>query len=219
MSDDRIIDFNELKNKVKETDIDKFENYMYNLYFSVADGSMTMAQFTSKIYDYMRENNISNEKFMNMQKKLLERYGVDEAEIERQLKSMGINPNDINSLSSMNINDIRNNNIHSNNQPKKEEPKVEFVPVDNIQETIVKNSDFYNKFAKRLEYDSYITSKLKNDVNDLKIIINKERVTLMSEGDINLVDSQLNEFLLDYKNMIEKKIKVTICENCKEYDY
>ena len=219
MSDDRIIDFNELKNKVKETDIDKFENYMYELYFSVADGSMTMAQFTSKIYDYMRENNISNEKFMNMQKKLLERYGVDEAEIERQLKSMGINPNDINSLSSMNINDIRNNNIHSNNQSKKEEPKVEFVPVDNIQETIVKNSDFYNKFAKRLEYDSYITSKLKNDVNDLKIIINKERVTLMSEGDINLVDSQLNEFLLDYKNMIGKKIKVTICENCKEYDY
>lgn len=219
MSDDRIIDFNELKNKVKETDIDKFENYMYNLYFSVADGSMTMAQFTSKIYDYMRENNISNEKFMNMQKKLLERYGVDEAEIERQLKSMGINPNDINSLSSMNINDIRNNNIHSNNQPKKEEPKVEFVPVDNIQETIVKNSDFYNKFAKRLEYDSYITSKLKNDVNDLKIIINKERVTLMSEGAINLVDSQLNEFLLDYKNMIGKKMKVTICENCKEYDY
>ena len=219
MSDDRIIDFNELKNKVKETDIDKFENYMYNLYFSVADGSMTMAQFTSKIYDYMRENNISNEKFMNMQKKLLERYGVYEAEIERQLKSMGINPNDINSLSSMNINDIRNNNIHSNNQPKKEEPKVEFVPVDNIQETIVKNSDFYNKFAKRLEYDSYITSKLKNDVNDLKIIINKERVTLMSEGAINLVDSQLNEFLLDYKNMIGKKIKVTICENCKEYDY
>ena len=219
MSDDRIIDFNELKNKVKETDIDKFENYMYNLYFSVADGSMTMAQFTSKIYDYMRENNISNEKFMNMQKKLLERYGVDEADIERQLKSMGINPNDINSLSSMNINDIRNNNIHSNNQPKKEEPKVEFVPVDNIQETIVKNSDFYNKFAKRLEYDSYITSKLKNDVNDLKIIINKERVTLMSEGAINLVDSQLNEFLLDYKNMIGKKIKVTICENCKEYDY
>ena len=41
----------------------------------------------------------------------------------------------------------------------------------------------------------------------------------MSEGDINLVDSQLNEFLLDYKNMIGKKIKVTICENCKEYDY
>ena len=47
MSDDRIIDFNELKNKVKDRDVDKFENYMYDLYYSVADGSMTMSQFTS----------------------------------------------------------------------------------------------------------------------------------------------------------------------------
>ena len=217
MSDDRIIDFNELKNKVKETDIDKFENYMYELYFSVADGSMTMSEFTSKIYDYMRENNISNEKFMNIQKKLLERYGVDEAEIERQLKSMGINPNDLNSMGSMNINDIRNYTMNANNYSQ--EPKVEVVSKDDIKETIVKNSDFYNKFSKRLEYDSFIISHLKNDVNDLKIVINKEKVTLMSAGSINLVDSQLNEFLLDYKNMIGKKMKVTICENCKEYDY
>jgi len=218
MSDDRIIDFNELKNKVKETDIDKFENYMYNLYFSVADGSMTMSEFTSKIYDYMRENNISNEKFMNIQKKLLERYGVDEAEIERQLKSMGINPNDLNSMGSMNINDIRNYTMNANNNSS-QDPKIEVVPKDDIKETIVKNSDFYNKFSQRLEYDSFIISYLKNDVNDLKIVINKENVTLMSEGSINLVDSQLNEFLLDYKNMIGKKMKVKICENCKEYDY
>ena len=33
MSDDRIIDFNELKNKVKDSDIDKFEDYIYKLYF------------------------------------------------------------------------------------------------------------------------------------------------------------------------------------------
>lgn len=217
MSDDRIIDFNELKNKVKETDIDKFENYMYELYFSVADGSMTMSQFTSKIYEYMRENNISNEKFMNMQKKLLERYGVDESEIERHLRGMGINPNDLSSISSMNINDIRNKNMNNNTETK-EEPKVE-IKIDKAQETIVKNSDFYNKFATKLEYDSFIISHLKNDVNDIKIIIDKENVTLISSKSINLVDSQLNEFLLDYKNMIGKKMKVSICENCKEYDY
>ena len=217
MSDDRIIDFNELKNKVKETDIDKFENYMYELYFSVADGSMTMSQFTSKIYEYMRENNISNEKFMNMQKKLLERYGVDESEIERQLRGMGINPNDLSSLSSMNINDIRNKTMNNNTETK-EEPKVE-IKIDKAQETIVKNSDFYNKFATKPEYDSFIISHLKNDVNDIKIILDKENVTLISSKSINLVDSQLNEFLLDYKNMIGKKMKVSICENCKEYDY
>ena len=166
----------------------------------------------------MRENNISNEKFMNIQKKLLERYGVDEAEIERQLKSMGINPNDLNSMGSMNINDIRNYTMNANNNSS-QDSKIEVVPKDDIKETIVKNSDFYNKFSQRLEYDSFIISYLKNDVNDLKIVINKENVTLMSEGSINLVDSQLNEFLLDYKNMIGKKMKVKICENCKEYDY
>ncbi|MDY4575570.1 MAG: DUF3867 family protein, partial [Intestinibacter sp.] len=160
----------------------------------------------------------SNEKFMNIQKKLLERYGVDEAEIERQLKSMGINPNDLNSMGSMNINDIRNYTMNSNNN-RSQDSKIEVVPKDDIKETIVKNSDFYNKFSKRLEYDSFIISYLKNDVNDLKIVIDKENVTLMSEGSINLVDSQLNEFLLDYKNMIGKKMKVKICENCKEYDY
>lgn len=215
MSDERIIDFNELKNKVKEADIDKFENYMYDLYFSVADGSMTMAQFTSKIYDYIRENNISNEKFINIQKKLLERYGVDEGEIEKELQKMGINPNDINSFSNMNINDIKNKAV---NNTKQEKTKVE-IKIDSTQENIVKNSDFYNKFATKLEYDSFIISYLKNDVNDIKIIIDKEKVLLISSKNINLIDSQLNEFLLDYKTMIGKKMKVSICENCKEYDY
>ena len=100
----------------------------------------------------------------------------------------------------------------------KEEPKVE-IKIDKAQENIVKNSDLYNKFATKLEYDSFIISYLKNDVNDIKIIIDKENVTLISSKSINLVDSQLNEFLLDYKNMIGKKMKVSICENCKEYDY
>ena len=111
MSDDRIIDFNELKNKVKDSDVDKFENYMYDLYFSVADGSMTMSQFTSKIYEYMRENNISQEKFIKMQNKLMERYGVDPAELDQQIRNLGLNPNnlsfdDLNNLIQLIINKI-----------------------------------------------------------------------------------------------------------------
>ena len=96
MSDDRIIDFNELKNKVKDSDVDKFENYMYDLYFSVADGSMTMSQFTSKIYEYMRENNISQEKFIKMQNKLLERYGVDLSGLGIKKKKNGLDPTNLN---------------------------------------------------------------------------------------------------------------------------
>ena len=36
MSDDRIIDFNDLKNKVKDSDVDKFEQYIYTIYTSLS---------------------------------------------------------------------------------------------------------------------------------------------------------------------------------------
>jgi len=207
MSDDRIIDFNELKNKVKDSDVDKFENYMYDLYFSVADGSMTMSQFTSKIYEYMRENNISQEKFLKMQNRLMERYGVDPTELDQQIKNLGLNPNNL-SFDDLNKFNPTNNTNNTINEIK-----------EKIDYDIDKNSDFYKKYNKDLESKVLITTSLKNEVNDMKIIIEKEKVTLISEGSINLVDAQLNELLLSYKGIKNKKLKITICEKCKEYDY
>lgn len=207
MSDDRIIDFNELKNKVKDSDVDKFENYMYDLYFSVADGSMTMSQFTSKIYEYMRENNISQEKFLKMQNKLMERYGVDPTELDQQIRNLGLNPNNLS------FDDLNKFNPTNNTQSTINEIK------EKIDNDIDKNSDFYKKYNKDLESKELIITLLKSEVNDMKIIIEKEKVTLISEGSINLVDAQLNELLLSYKSIYNKKLKITICENCKEYDY
>lgn len=207
MSDDRIIDFNELKNKVKDSDVDKFENYMYDLYFSVADGSMTMSQFTSKIYEYMRENNISQEKFIKMQNKLMERYGVNPAELDQQIRNLGLNPNN---LSMDDLNKFRPmNNAQSTKNTVNEK----------INNNIDKNSNFYKKYNKDLESKELIITFLKDEVNDIKIIIEKEKVILISESSINLVDAQLNELLLSYKSMYNDKLKVVICENCKEYDY
>ncbi|MCC3865751.1 DUF3867 domain-containing protein [Terrisporobacter petrolearius] len=213
MSDDRIIDFNELKNKVKDSDVDKFENYMYDLYFSVADGSMTMSQFTSKIYEYMRENNISQEKFLKMQNRLMERYGVDPAELDQQIKNLGLNPNSLSfdDLNKFNPTNNKNNTNDTQNTINEIKEKIDY--------DIDKNSDFYKKYNKDLESKVLITTFLKNEVNDMKIIIEKEKVTLISEGSINLVDAQLNELLLSYKGIKNKKLKITICEKCKEYDY
>ena len=205
MSDDRIIDFNELKNKVKDSDVDKFENYMYDLYFSVADGSMTMSQFTSKIYEYMRENNISQEKFIKMQNKILERYGVDPKELDKQMKNFGLDPNNLN-LEDLNKFTYNSPNVGSSTK------KTNNTSID-------KNSDFYKKYSENLQSKELIITSLKDEVNDIKIIIEKEKVTLISEGKINLVDAQLNELLLSYKSMYNDKLKVVICENCKEYDY
>ncbi|RDY24692.1 DUF3867 domain-containing protein [Romboutsia maritimum] len=196
MSDDRIIDFNELKNKVKDTDVDKFEQYIYNLYFSVMDGSMTMAEFSRKIFDYMNDNNISQEKFMNIQKKFMERYGMDSEEIEKQLKSFGINPS-VSGFENLNPENITNEEI----------------------EAIRKSTGFYEKYGQKIQPKSCITTFVKNDINDVTVIIDQEKIMLYSDKKINLMDAELNEFLLSYKNMFNKKIRVVMCENSTQYDY
>ncbi len=196
MSDDRIIDFNELKNKVKDTDVDKFEQYIYNLYFSVMDGRMSMAEFSRKIFDYMNDNNISQEKFMNIQKKFMERYGMDPDEVEKQLKNFGIDPLTLNmgSIDPSNMSEEQLNNIK-------------------------KTAGFYERYGMKIQPKSCISTSIKNDNNDIDIVIDQEKVILYSNKKINLMDAELNEFLLSYKNMFNNKIRVVLCESCTEYDY
>ena len=91
---DRVIDFNEIRNKANEKasekdmnkDIDKIEAYMYSLYYKMAEGKLNMAEFTKEMTIYMEENNISQDKFLKMQTKLMERYGLDTSAFEQQLK-------------------------------------------------------------------------------------------------------------------------------------
>lgn len=89
--DDRIVDFNELKNKAREKDIDNFEQYIYNLYYSLSQGELSIAAFSSKIKEYMDKNSISYEKLFNIQKEMMKRYGLDPKDIESQMKSLGLN--------------------------------------------------------------------------------------------------------------------------------
>lgn len=196
MSDDRIIDFNELKNKVKDSDVDKFEQYIYNLYFSVMDGKMSMAEFSRKIFDYMRDNNISQEKFMKIQKQFMERYGMDTEEVEKQLRNFGIDPSTAGFM--------------SNNTSSK-------VSTEDL-ESFKKSAGFYEKYGEKIQPKSCITTFIKNDLNDINVIIDQEKIMLCSDRKINLMDSELNEFLLEYKNMFNKKIKVVMCETTNKYD-
>ncbi|KAF5033294.1 DUF3867 family protein [Proteiniclasticum sp. QWL-01] len=83
MSD--IIDLSKFKEKVRDKDVDELENYIYSLYFQVAEGKMTLADVNREIRKYVEENDISHTKFMEIQKKLIERYGYDPNELEKQL--------------------------------------------------------------------------------------------------------------------------------------
>ena len=82
MSD--VIDFNELKNKVRDKDIDDFENYIFTLYSKMGQGTESIASINRAVMEYMQKNNISMEKFMEIQNKLMERYGVSMADVESQ---------------------------------------------------------------------------------------------------------------------------------------
>lgn len=83
MSD--VINLDDFKNKVRDKDVDELESYIYGLYFQVAEGKMTLADVNREIHKYMEEHSISEAKFMEIQKKLVERYGYDPNDLEKQL--------------------------------------------------------------------------------------------------------------------------------------
>uniref|UniRef100_UPI0004BC6BE9 DUF3867 family protein n=1 Tax=Faecalimicrobium dakarense TaxID=1301100 RepID=UPI0004BC6BE9 len=133
---------------------------------------------------------------MNIQKKFMERYGMDSEEVEKQLKSFGIDPSTA-GFGNIDLNNITNENMEA-----------------------VKNSaGFYEKYGSKIQPKSCITTYIKNENNDIEVIIDQEKVMLYSNKKVNLMDAELNEFLLAYKNMFNKKIRVVLCENYSEYDY
>ena len=121
---------------------------------------------------------------------------MDSEEVERQLKNFGIDSS-IASMGNIDLNNLNNENI----------------------EAIKNSAGFYEKYGSKITPKSCITTFIKNDINDIEIIIDQDKVMLCSSKKINLMDAELNEFLLAYKNMFNKKIKVVLCENYTGYDY
>ena len=61
---------------------------------------------------------------------------------------------------------------------------------------------------------------IKNDKNNLTILLDQNNVILKSSEKIDLSDNELNEFLCSYKKTVEEELlKISICEDTREYDY
>lgn len=186
---DRIVDFNELKNKARDKDIDKFEAYIYDLYYSVAQGKMSMIELSREITKYMNENNISQEKFLNIQTEMLKRYGFDMGDIEGQMKNLGI--------------DMKNFGIQGGDY-----------------ENIRKALSFQEKYQGKVKTTAVATYSIKNEKNDIELILENNKVLITSPKNINLQDIELNEFLCSYKKtLLDDTLDVRICENVGKYDY
>ncbi len=189
--DDRVVDFNELKNKVRDKDVDKFESYIYDLYYSVATGSMSMADFTKKVTQYMNDNNISQEKFFNIQKEMLKRYGFDLGDIEQQMKGFGMNMGMANMML----------------------PEGDY-------ETFRKNIGFQEKYKGQLSTKNMSICTIKNDLNDLEIFLYEKELIVKSDKKVNFKDLELNDFICSYKKTLNNdKIKVRVCDSETTYEY
>ena len=88
----------------------------------------------------------------------------------------------------------------------------------------------YEKFRKKISFQEKYNKKvltkqieeysIKNNNNDIKIILDKEYVNIISEKSIDLNDNELNEFLCSYKKMVDgNTLKITMCQNSSNYDY
>nr|WP_314277506.1 DUF3867 family protein [uncultured Peptostreptococcus sp.] len=189
MSDDKIIDFGSFQNKVKDSDIDKLEEYMYSMYSKFSRGSISPLDFSKSINEFMKKNNISIEKFGQMQEKLLERYGYDPKEIEKDIRNMGLDYN-------------------------QDEPQKNTDSVRKFGEKVA----FFERFE-GLEEKKIMYYLLDNGINNVKFIIEDDVLTLISEKKIDLSDSDINTFIAAYRQVNKEKIRVVICEATNTYDY
>ena len=113
MSDEKIISFEDIRNRVKESDIDLFEEFIGEEIMDLDyEGDLNLLDFIKKVSDYQEENNIPNKKFLDMQKQFMERYGFElvnpsPEELEKIKKSLNSKAN-IDKLKSLDMNNPLN---------------------------------------------------------------------------------------------------------------
>lgn len=205
--DDKIVDFGELKNKVRDKDINDFEGYMYDLYFKMSEGKMNMMEFTTNITSYMQKNNISQEKFMNIQKEMLGRYGLDINNLDESLRSMGVDPSMLNNIPGM------------PNMPGMESISG-MDGIGKAYEDLRKTVGFQEKYKARLINKPLMTYKIKNELNDIEIQLEGNNILIKSVKEIDLQDIELNEFLCSYKKTLENQtLNIELCSNVQNFIY
>ncbi|WP_297520732.1 DUF3867 family protein [uncultured Clostridium sp.] len=197
--DNNIVDFGKLKDKVRDKDINSFENYIYDLYYKMAEGKMSMMQLSVEISTYMQENNISQEKLINIQKEMLAKYGMSMDDVSEQMANM-----DPSTFKNMGV-----------------DPKMfKNANVQESYEELRQVMGFEEKYKARIAKKSLTTYKIKNSINDIEIQLDGNTVFIKSIKDISLSDNELNEFLCSYKKTLkDDTINIELCGNIQNYIY
>lgn len=191
MSDEKIINFADIKNRVTEEDVDAFEAFMSKELLNLdLNPELDMVGFANKISEYQERHNISNEKFMEIQTKMIERYGFTASD----------------------------DNLMQQEKKATEELNKRFRESDTY---IYMSAIFGLNaiFDDKVEEKRTLQLDIKNDKNDLRMIFSGTTVTIISEKKIDLSDDSINKAISRYRESAEKTIRIQICEASNAYDY
>lgn len=194
MSDEKIIKFKDLQDKVRPSDIDKFERYMMDKFEKVAKGDISMFEFTTEISKYIEENNIDIEKFKEIEKEILKRYGYDVEGLEEEMSRLEQSDSD---------------EIFSN-----------FEGFEGLDvKTAARRLSFYDYYSDVLKDRKVLELNLKNDKNEVRFIFDDGKITLISEKKIDLSDEEINKIIAYYKLSTKGTLTVILCEATNKYEY
>ena len=78
----------------------------------------------------------------------------------------------------------------------------------------------WEKYKDRIKVKPTTEYYIKNDKNNVIILLDDHNVIIRSKDKVDLVDTELNEFLCSYKKTVENDVlKISLCEDTREYDY
>jgi len=198
MSDEKIISFEEIKNRVNDDDLNLFEDFMTEELLKLNfDGDMDMLDFIKKISKYQEDHNIPPKKFMDIQTKLMERYGFD---IKDAYPGM--------------LKDVKENIGKSDLN----DPTSLFKDVDPVDFAAV-SLGLIEEYRDNIGVKKIITLNVKNDKNDLRIFFDEDKVSLISEKKIDFSDEEVNKAISHYKEVVGHSLRIQICEASNAYDY
>jgi hypothetical protein len=79
---------------------------------------------------------------------------------------------------------------------------------------------FQEKYKDRISTKNVSIYTIKNDKNDIEIILEDDNVIIQSQGTVDLADNELNELLCSYKKVRnDKTLSIRVCADTEKYDY
>ena len=189
MTDEKLIKFDKLKDKILSHEYEKFEKFIQAKNTEYISGKISFEGMINEVDGYMRN---------------LKESGVDIIEFQKKMmRNMGLDPDTVEGREEI---DEKFSKINLDKVFTKEENEL------------IKNKTFISIFdnAKEKSVLEYIH---KSEKNDIKMIFDRNEIILVSEKTIDFSDDILNELIMVYKDIVEDDLKIISCEATRIYEY